>query len=83
MILTKRGCDNMILEVSEVNKYFGGLHVLQDVSFTVNQGEILGLIGPNGAGKSTIFNVITGVYRPNGGSIKYNGNNFVASNLTR
>src|SRR5512137_242439 len=63
----------MLLEVSNLSKHFGGLQVLQDVSFQLHEGEILGLIGPNGAGKSTMFNVITGVYRPNGGAILFQG----------
>jgi branched-chain amino acid transport system ATP-binding protein len=63
----------MLLELSNVSKNFGGLTVLSDVSFSVIEGEILGLIGPNGAGKSTVFNVITGVYRPNKGSIRFRG----------
>lgn len=67
----------MLLEVSNIKKYFGGLQVLQEVSFQLNEGEILGLIGPNGAGKSTMFNVITGVYRPNGGNILYQGKSLV------
>lgn len=67
----------MLLEISNLSKHFGGLQVLQDVSFTLNEGEILGLIGPNGAGKSTMFNVITGVYRPNGGAILFQGKSLV------
>jgi branched-chain amino acid transport system ATP-binding protein len=67
----------MLLEVSNLSKHFGGLQVLQDISFTLNEGEILGLIGPNGAGKSTMFNVITGVYRPNGGAILFQGKSLV------
>jgi len=61
----------MLLEVSNLTKSFGGLQVLNDVSFALNEGEILGLIGPNGAGKSTLFNLITGVYRPNKGDIRF------------
>lgn len=61
----------MLLEISNLTKRFGGLQVLNDVSFALQVGEILGLIGPNGAGKSTIFNLITGVYLPNEGSIRY------------
>ena len=61
----------MLLELIEINKYFGGLHVLSDISFRVNEGEIVGLIGPNGAGKTTLFNVITGIYRPSRGVIRF------------
>jgi branched-chain amino acid transport system ATP-binding protein len=67
----------MILEVSQISKSFGGLQVLVDVSFQLDEGEILGLIGPNGAGKSTMFNVITGVYRPNRGSVQFKGKDLV------
>ena len=67
----------MLLELININKYFGGLHVLTDVSFDVAEEEIVGLIGPNGAGKTTIFNVITGIYRPNGGDVIYRGQNLV------
>jgi len=63
----------MLLELTHVDKYFGGLHVLADISFNVDEGEIVGLIGPNGAGKTTIFNVITGIYRPDAGSIQFRG----------
>ncbi|TGN66923.1 ABC transporter ATP-binding protein [Nocardioides eburneiflavus] len=52
---------------------FGGLTALDDVSFHINEGEILGLIGPNGAGKTTCFNAITGVYRPTSGTISFQG----------
>jgi branched-chain amino acid transport system ATP-binding protein len=61
----------LLLELTNVNKYFGGLHVLADVSFRVDEGEIVGLIGPNGAGKTTLFNVITGIYRPSLGVIRF------------
>ena len=67
----------MLLELKDVNKFFGGLHVLSDISFNVNEGDIVGLIGPNGAGKTTIFNVITGIYRPNGGSIQFRGQDLI------
>ena len=63
----------MILQVSHVDKVFGGLHALSNVSFEVAEGEILGLIGPNGAGKTTMFNVISGVYAPNAGSVVFRG----------
>jgi branched-chain amino acid transport system ATP-binding protein len=62
-----------LLELSSVTKRFGGLTAVSDVSFSVNEGEILGLIGPNGAGKSTMFNLITGVYPASAGEIRLNG----------
>ena len=67
----------MLLELKDINKFFGGLHVLSDISFNVDEGEIVGLIGPNGAGKTTIFNVITGIYRPNAGSIQFRGQDLI------
>ncbi len=62
-----------LLEVREVTKRFGGLLAVSKVSFTLNEGEIVGLIGPNGAGKTTLFNVVDGVYKPDGGSITFDG----------
>ena len=62
-----------LLEVNNVSKRFGGLLAVSEVSFRLNQGEILGLIGPNGAGKTTLFNVVNGVYKSDGGSIKFDG----------
>ncbi len=59
------------LSVRSLNKQFGGIVALQDVSFDVNEGEILGLIGPNGAGKTTVFNCISRFYDPEGGSISF------------
>ena len=63
----------MILQVKEVSKRFGGLQALTDITFDLPKGEILGLIGPNGAGKTTLFNVINGVYAPNGGQVLFRG----------
>src|SRR3989304_4246344 len=63
-----------LLEVGGVTKQFGGLVALNDVSFSVEQGEIHGLIGPNGAGKSTLFKIIAGFYRPTRGEVFYEGN---------
>lgn len=64
-----------LLELSDVTKVFGGLTAVNDLSFTVERGEIVGLIGPNGAGKTTVFNCITGNYRPDQGNIIFNGIN--------
>ena len=66
-----------VLEVDSLTLRFGGLVALDDVSFHINQGEILGLIGPNGAGKTTCFNAVTGVYRPTSGDIRFNGASLV------
>ncbi|MCL4487971.1 MAG: ABC transporter ATP-binding protein [Chloroflexi bacterium] len=63
----------MILELRQVSKRFGGLLALDKVSFSVEEGQILGLIGPNGAGKTTLFNVINGVYAPQEGQIVFHG----------
>ncbi len=62
-----------LLEVAHVSRRFGGLLANNDVSFSVAEGEILGLIGPNGAGKSTMFNLIAGTFPPTGGSIAFAG----------
>ena len=63
------------IEVKGVSKYFGGIHALENVNFTVPKGQITGLIGPNGAGKTTLFNIIAGTYRPTSGKILMNGIN--------
>jgi len=68
---------DVLLELIDVTKYFGGLCVLSDVSLSLDEGEIVGLIGPNGAGKTTLFNVITGIYRPNEGAIRFRGTDLV------
>ncbi len=62
-----------ILEVSHVSKFFGGLAANSDVSFSVEEGTIVGLIGPNGAGKTTLFNCITGFYPPSRGEVRFCG----------
>jgi len=64
---------NTILEVRGVSKRFGGLVAVSDVSFSIAEGEILGLIGPNGAGKTTLFNVVNGVYKADQGTITFAG----------
>lgn len=62
-----------LLSVSHLEKSFGGVNAVDDVSFAVGEGELLALIGPNGAGKSTTFNCINGQLPANGGSVKLNG----------
>ncbi|MDP2727196.1 MAG: ATP-binding cassette domain-containing protein, partial [Dehalococcoidia bacterium] len=62
-----------LLEVRRLTKSFGGLTAVKELSFDVNAGEILSIIGPNGAGKTTIFNLLTGFYRPDSGSIRFMG----------
>ncbi|MGL4305510.1 MAG: ABC transporter ATP-binding protein [Mycobacteriaceae bacterium] len=62
-----------LLSVDGLTVKFGGLTALDNVSFDIQRGEILGLIGPNGAGKTTCFNAITGIYRPTAGTLIFNG----------
>jgi branched-chain amino acid transport system ATP-binding protein len=62
-----------LLEVDEITKRFGGIVALDGVSFDADAGEIVGLIGPNGAGKTTAFNVITRLYRPDRGDVRFDG----------
>ena len=62
-----------IVQVQHLTVKFGGLAALEDVSFDIRRGEILGLIGPNGAGKTTCFNAMTGVYKPSGGKVLLEG----------
>lgn len=64
-----------LLALTDVTKIFGGLIAVNDLSFTVDKGSIVGLIGPNGAGKTTVFNCITGNYKPENGTIEFEGRN--------
>lgn len=66
-----------IFELSGVTKNFGGVRAVSDMSFSIPEGELAGLMGPNGAGKTTIFNLVTGVYDPDEGSILFRGENLV------
>lgn len=61
--------DGPALRISHVTKRFGALTALDDVTLTVDRGEIRGIVGPNGSGKTTLFNVVSGLYRPSGGSV--------------
>jgi len=62
-----------LLEISRCSVEFGGLKAVDSLDITISEGEMVALIGPNGAGKTTVFNVITGVYRPNTGAIRFDG----------
>src|SRR5688572_19315475 len=62
-----------VLETRGVSIRFGGVVAAHDVSISVGEWEIVGIIGPNGAGKTTTFNIITGFYRPNSGTVWYKG----------
>jgi len=64
---------DVLMSMKNVTLKFGGLTALDDVSFDIRRGEIMGLIGPNGAGKTTCFNAMTGVYRPTSGQIVFDG----------
>ncbi|MBC7518396.1 MAG: ABC transporter ATP-binding protein [Microbacteriaceae bacterium] len=75
-----------LVEVKNLTVKFGGLLALDDVSFTIKRGEILGLIGPNGAGKTTCFNAMTGVYKPTSGDVLLEGKSLKGQkqhNITR
>ncbi|HHW37427.1 MAG TPA: ABC transporter ATP-binding protein [Bacillales bacterium] len=61
----------MVLEIKQVSKSFGGLQALTDVTFSIEEGQVFGLIGPNGAGKTTMFNIITSMFPPTVGEIKF------------
>ena len=68
-----------LLEARAIDKHFGGVTALRNVSLTIRQGEIYGLIGPNGAGKTSFFNVLTGLYHPDGGELIFAGEKLQAS----
>ncbi len=61
------------LELNDVTKLFGKLAAVEDVSFNVEQGEVLGIVGPNGSGKTTLINLISGYYKPTRGTISFMG----------
>lgn len=62
-----------LLEFDNVTMRFGGVTALREVNLSINEGEIFALIGPNGAGKTTVFNVVTGVYQPTEGEVRFDG----------
>jgi len=73
----------ILLEGRRLTKRFGGLVALDNMDFDLSEGEILGLVGPNGSGKTTLFNVITGVYPPNSGWIRYRGEDITGLSADR
>jgi branched-chain amino acid transport system ATP-binding protein len=68
-----------LLQLDHVSRRFGGVVALDDVSLSVEQGEIAGLIGPNGAGKTTAFNVITRLYKPDSGEVTFDGESLLGT----
>jgi branched-chain amino acid transport system ATP-binding protein len=66
-----------LLEISGLTKEFDGLRALDGVTFFAERSEILGLIGPNGAGKTTLFNLVSGIFTPTGGEIRFQGNSIL------
>jgi branched-chain amino acid transport system ATP-binding protein len=68
-----------LLALDHITRRFGGVVALDDVSFSVEQGEIAGLIGPNGAGKTTAFNVITRLYKPDSGEVTFDGESLLGT----
>ena len=78
--------NHFLLSITDVSKAFGGIQALKDISFELNSGTITGLIGPNGAGKTTLFNLITGIFPVDKGTITFNGqdiNNKKVHNLVK
>jgi branched-chain amino acid transport system ATP-binding protein len=75
----------IILQGTGITKHFGGLIALNEIDFSVEEGEVFGLIGPNGAGKTTLLNVISGIYSPTSGELRFCGqllNNLKAHAIT-
>jgi branched-chain amino acid transport system ATP-binding protein len=72
-----------LLELSGVTMRFGGLVAVNDLALVLEAGQLYGLIGPNGAGKTTVFNVITGVYRPTSGTIRFDGSGIAGERTGR
>lgn len=71
--MVRTALDQTALELTNIAKSFGGVHALKDVSFKINKGEVVGLLGDNGAGKSTLVKCISGIYTPDNGQVKVNG----------
>lgn len=71
---------NSILTLKQITKNFGGVSAISQIDLEVNKGKILGIIGPNGAGKTTLFNIISGIYKPTSGEIKFFDDNITGLN---
>ena len=71
-----------MLEINNLGISFGGLHAVDNFHVSINKGELYGLIGPNGAGKTTVFNLLTGVYKPDEGIIRLDGNDITGKKTT-
>jgi branched-chain amino acid transport system ATP-binding protein len=69
--------DGNLLEIKGLKKRFGGLYALSDLEMHIADGEVVSVIGPNGAGKTTLFNVITGLYEPDGGDVVFDGHSLM------
>ena len=67
----------VLLEIVDLSKSFGGLMAVDDLDVTIHSDQIMGMIGPNGAGKTTVFNLVTGIYRPDRGRVRFNGDDLV------
>ncbi len=69
--MTEHPEQSLLLEINGLTKFFGGLAAVYDFNLTLKQGDLNGLIGPNGAGKTTVFNLITGLYHPTSGDVRF------------
>ncbi|MBQ8730872.1 MAG: ATP-binding cassette domain-containing protein, partial [Lachnospiraceae bacterium] len=72
-----------MLEVKNLEISFGGLHAVAGLNLTIEKGQLYGLIGPNGAGKTTVFNMLTGVYKPDAGNIILDGKHLEGKKTTQ
>jgi branched-chain amino acid transport system ATP-binding protein len=72
-----------LLEVAGIGKRFAGLQALQDISFQVDQGGVFGIMGANGAGKTTLFNIIAGALKPDGGAVRFGGDDVTGQRPSR
>jgi len=69
--------NNLLLQTFSLNKHFGGLDVIRNLSMDIEKGKITALIGPNGAGKTTLFNILTGFFKPSSGDVVFDGRSII------